>query len=433
MPEPRHPDDAHRADGHRTAEWVARSCYGRLLALLASRSRDIAGAEDALAGALATALERWPEDGVPGNPEAWLLTVARRNLGDGRRRQRVRHEAEASVQAMEEGLAAARAEAMDRSIPDARLALMFVCAHPAIDPGVRTPLMLQTVLGVESARIATAFVVAPATMAQRLVRAKAKIRDAAIRFAIPDLPDLPGRLDAVLDAVYAAYGVGWDGGDGPGCRRQELASEAIHLCEVLTALMPDQPEVRGLLALLLHCEARSGARRSPQNRYVPLLEQVTDGWSGDLIRRAEQELRLAARHRRPGRFQLEAAIQSAHVQGALTGDDTRATIALLYDRLVDHTASLGAQVARAAAHGRAFGPSAGLGQLDSVDPAAAAAYQPYWATRAHLLAGVGQRAEAARDYAAAASLAGDAALRDWLLERRDAALAAQIVDSAPPA
>ncbi len=332
---------------------------------------------------------------------------------------------------MEEGLAAARAEAVARSIPDERLALMFVCAHPAIDAGVRTPLMLQTVLGIESARIAAAFVVAPATMAQRLVRAKAKIRDAAIRFALPDLPDLPGRLDAVLDAVYAAYGVGWDGGDGPCDRRRELAGEAIHLAETLAGLMPEQPEVRGLLALLLHCEARRGARRSPDRRYVPLHEQSSDGWSRDHIRRAEQELRLAARHRRPGRFQLEAAIQSAHVQGALTGDDTRAAIARLYDRLVEHTGSLGARVARAAAHGRAFGPSAGLLLLDTIDPEAAAGYQPYRATCGHLLAGTGRRAEAARDYAAAADLAGDPALRAWLLERRDDALAAQTVDSAP--
>ncbi len=419
MPAPRDPDD-----GRRTAEWVARSCYGRLLALLASRSRDIAGAEDALASALATALERWPEHGVPQNPEAWLLTVARRTIGDGRRRQRVRHDAEASVRVMEEGLAAARAEARTRSIPDARLALMFVCAHPAIDAAVRTPLMLQTVLGIDSARIAAAFVVAPAAMAQRLVRAKTKIRDAAIRFALPDLPDLPERLDAVLDAVYAAYGVGWDGGDGASDRRQALAGEAIHLSEVLTALLPNQPEVRGLLALLLHCEARRGARRSPNQRFVPLHEQSTDFWSRDLIRRAEQELRLAAQHHRPGRFQLEAAIQSAHVQSALTGDDTRAAIALLYDRLVGLTGSVGARVARAAAHGRAFGPSVGLGLLDAIDPATGDAYQPYWATRAHLLDNSGRRPEAALAYTAAAGLAGDPGLRTWLLERRDAALGA---------
>ena len=434
MPEPRHPDDGHRNDGRRAAERVARACYGRLLALLASRSRDIAAAEDAMAGALATALERWPSRGVPDNPEAWLLTVARRTLGDGRRRQRVRHEAEASVLAIEEGLAAARAEAMTRSIPDTRLALMFVCAHPAIDAAVRTPLMLQTVLGIESARIAGAFVVAPATMAQRLVRAKTKIRDAAIRFALPDLADLPGRLDAVLDAVYAAYRVGWDGGDGGdgvADRRPELAGEAIHLAEVLSALLPDEPEVRGLLALLLHCEARRGARRTPDRRYAPLRDQAPAAWSRDLIRRAEQELREAARHRRPGRFQLEAAIQSAHLQAALTGDDTRAAIALLYDRLVDRTGSLGARVASAAAHGRAFGASAGLALLEAIDPAEAAAYQPFRATRAHLLAGLGRGAEAALDYAAAAGLAGDPALRAWLLERRDAALAAQAVDSAP--
>lgn len=249
-------------------ERAARDSYGRLTAYLAARSRDLAAVEDALADAFASALRSWPVDGVPDKPEAWLLTVARRRLIDHSRHARVHDESVPT-------LVAATEEAQDLSrmrtgFPDERLKLLFVCAHPAIDPGIRTPLMLQTVLGMDAGRIASAFLVKPSAMGQRLVRAKTKIRDAGIAFQVPNPEELPSRLDAVLEAVYAAYGSGWDDVAGADPRRSGLTAEAIGLGRLLTELCPGEPEALGLLALMLHCEARRDARRGPTGAYIPL-------------------------------------------------------------------------------------------------------------------------------------------------------------------
>ncbi len=228
----------------------------------------MAAAEDALADVFLAALETWPRRGVPDKPEAWLLTAARRRLIDGTRHARVEAGAlPALLAAADEAQAVA---SIDSVFPDERLKLLFICAHPAIDAVVRTPLMLQTVLGLDAARIASAFLVKPATMGQRLSRAKAKIRDAGIRFALPNAADLPPRLDAVLEAIYAAYGTGWDDVAGADPRRRGLASEAIELGRLLRHLMPGEPEAQGLLALMLHCEARRKARRTAAAAYVPL-------------------------------------------------------------------------------------------------------------------------------------------------------------------
>ncbi|MBN8893110.1 MAG: hypothetical protein J0H91_22745 [Rhodospirillales bacterium] len=293
------------------AEAAARASYGRLVAWLAARTRDVAAAEDALADAFAAALRTWPARGVPDRPEAWLLTTARRNLGHAARHRLVRAAAAPTLH-----LLATAAQDRDEAgaFPDERLKLLFVCAHPAIDPAMHTPLMLQSVLGLDAARIAAAFVVAPAAMGQRLVRAKAKIRDAGIRFAVPGPADLPARLAPVLDAVYAAFGTAWDApprGEEPGGPAANLGEEAIWLARLIASLLPEEPEALGLLALLLHCQARQPARRDAAG-FVPLSAQDPALWSAPLIAEAEAALLRACALGRIGRFQLEAAIQSAH-------------------------------------------------------------------------------------------------------------------------
>lgn len=399
-------------DTRRAVERAARDSYGRLVTFLAARSRDIAAAEDALADAFRRALETWPRDGVPDRPEAWLLTAARRRLIDGLRHLQVRAEAVSDLRMVAEE-AEALAEA-DR-FPDERLKLLFVCAHPAIDPAIHTPLMLQTVLGLDAARIASAFLVSPAAMGQRLSRAKVKIRDAGIGFELPEAKELPPRLDAVLEAIYAAYGSGWDDVAGADPRRRGLAAEAIDLGRMLRPLLPAEPEVEGLLALMLHCEARREARRSPEGDYVPLSEQDTARWSKPMIAEAERILSAAAQDRRFERFQLEAAIQSVHAQRARTGRTDWEAIALLYEGLVRLAPTIGARVGQAAAITEARGATAGWALLEAIPAEAVASYQPYWALAAHLLRRLGRPADAA--YERAIGLCEDPAMRAFLLRR----------------
>ena len=275
------------------AEWAARNSYGRLIAYLAVRSRDVAAAEDALSEAFLTALQTWSEQGVPAKPEAWLLTTARRRLIDVSRRNQTQAKivdsGELSAMELPEEL-----EEEDISFPDERLKLLFCCAHPAIDAQLHTPLMLQTVLGFNAMQIGSAFLVAPTTMGQRLVRAKAKIRDAGIPFSLPEASELPKRLEAVLGAIYAIYTSGWDDLTGSDPRPMGLAQEAIWLAQLCTELMPQEPEPLGLLALMLFCESRRPARRSSAGAYVPLSEQDISLWSQPMIMEAEQALRQAS-------------------------------------------------------------------------------------------------------------------------------------------
>jgi RNA polymerase sigma-70 factor (ECF subfamily) len=403
-------------DARGTVEAVARSSYGRLLAYLSSSTRDVAEAEDALGEALVSALASWPVDGVPKQPDAWLLTAARHRIIDQARRRRVREEHQESLRRLFPDTAAPAADG--DTFPDRRAELLFVCAHPAIDLALHTPLMLQTVLGLDAARIAQAFLVPPATMGQRLVRAKRKIREAGIPFSIPPLHELPSRLEAVLEAIYAAYGLGRDDAAGVDSHGENLADEAIWLARVVRQRMPDEPEVRGLLALMLFCDARRAARRAPDGRYVPLSEQDPAAWSADAIREAEAELRAAARWGRPGRFQLEAAIQSVHADRAQSGRTDWAAIVVFYDHLIRLAPTLGARVAQAAAVAEARGPVDGVALLDEIDGALVATYQPYWAVRAHLLRSLGRAAEAAEAYDRAIGLAVDPATRQFLLARR---------------
>ena len=398
----------------RTIERVARESYGRLVAYLSAHTRDVASAEDALSNALVAALTAWPQDGVPQNPEAWLLTAARRSFID-----LVRHRQVAA--ASEPTLLLLREESEDMSsstvFPDERLKLLFVCAHPAIDPAMHTPLMLQTVLGLDAARIAHAFLISPTTMGQRLVRAKMKIRDSGIRFEVPQERELPPRLDAVLEAIYAAFGIAWDDMAGSDQGGRDLAEEAIWLARVLLHLMPSEAEVRGLMALMLHCEARRLARRDPDGRYVPLSEQDPRQWSLPLIEEAEHLIVEAASRGHTGRFQLEAAIQSVHAERARSGQTEWGAIVMFYEQLIRISPTLGTRTGHAAAVGEAKGPEAGLAMLAGIDPDDVSAYQPYWAVRAHLLQRLG-KPEATDAFDRAIGLTEDPAVRQFLLQRR---------------
>src|SRR5712671_314170 len=386
---------SNQEDTHRTIERVARESYGRLVAYLSANTRDVASAEDALSNALVAALTAWPRDGVPQNPEAWLLTTARHSFIDHVRHRQVAEASEPTLKLLRED---SMEMTLSAEFPDERLKLLFVCAHPAIDPAMHTPLMLQTVLGLDAARIAHAFLISPTTMGQRLVRAKTKIRDGGIRFEIPQERELPQRLDAVLEAIYAAYGIGWDGMAGVDQRGRDLGEEAMWLARVLLHLMPSEPEVQGLLALMLHCEARRPARRGPDGRYIPLSEQDPKRWSLPLIEEAERHLGEAFTQGRSGRFQLEAAIQSVHAERARTGRTDWAAIALFYEGLIRISPTLGTRAGYAAAVAEANGPETGLAVLESIDPDAVSHYQPYWAVRAHLLHRLGKIREASDAY-----------------------------------
>jgi predicted RNA polymerase sigma factor len=400
---------------HRTIERVARESYGRLVAYLSVNTHDLAAAEDALSEALLKSLTAWPRDGVPQNPEAWLLTTARHSVIDAVRHQRVVSASEPTLQLLQENTMETN---FSTEFPDERLKLLFVCAHPAIDPAMHTPLMLQTVLGLDAARIAGVFLISPKTMGQRLVRAKTKIRDGGIQFEIPEPRDLTQRLNAVLDAIYAAFGIGWDDLVGVDGRSRELAEEAIWLARVLLQLMPNEAEVSGLLALMLHCEARRAARRGRDGRYVPLSEQDPKLWSLPLIEDAERHLADASKLGHPGRFQLEAAIQSVHAERGRSGHIEWAAIVGFYEQLNRISPTLGRRTGYAAALAEANRAEQGLAVLNAIDKDAVSAYQPYWAVRAHLLQRLGKGLEAEHAYDRAIGLAEDPAVREFLIQKR---------------
>lgn len=402
-------------DAQRAVEAAARDSYGRLVAYLSARWHDVAAVEDALAEAFLAALRKWPADGVPQKPEAWLFATARHRLIDRARHEKMRGEV---LQSFRHAVQQAEAMSDAQEFPDERLKLLFVCAHPAIDPAIHTPLMLQVVLGLDAATIASAFLTLPATMGQRLTRAKRKIRDAGIAFEVPDERALPERLGAVLEAIYAAYGSGWDDVAGADPRRKGLVEEAIWLARVLLQLMPDEPEPRGLLALMLYCESRRPARRALDGSYVPISEQDTTLWTVSMIEEAERTLTEAARQNRPGRFQLEAALQSAHVERARSGRIDWEAIAVLYEGLIRTAPTVGAFVGRAAAVAEARDAAAGLALLDAIPVESVKTYQPYWAVRAHLLQRMRQSRQALAAFDRAIGLTEDEAIRKFLWRRK---------------
>jgi RNA polymerase sigma-70 factor, ECF subfamily len=400
------------------AEMVARRSYGKLVAFLAARARDVAAAEDALADAFAAALVDWPASGVPRSPEAWLMTVARRKLIDAARRRRSGEGAMDHLRLMADELEAA-AEG-EPQVPDERLSLMFACAHPAIDPGIRAPLILQTILGFDAATIAASFLVSPGTMGKRLARAKSKIREAGVPFRVPERADLRERLDCVLEAIYATFAEGWSDPAGTEVRRRDLAEEGIWLGRLVVSLLPDEPEALGLLALMLHAEARRPARRNAHGDYVPLGEQDPCRWDGQLIAEAEALLARASAMGAIGRYQLEAAVQSAHAVRRRTGSADWAAIEHLYDALSTITQSPVVAINHAIAVAETQGAAAGLAALDALkDDARLADYQPYWAARAGLLTRTGEVDAAEQAYERAIGLESDPAVRRFLEERRN--------------
>ncbi|WP_407164888.1 RNA polymerase sigma factor [Bradyrhizobium sp. ORS 111] len=408
------------SQAHNAAAMAARRSYGRLVALLSARTRDVARAEDALSEAFAAALAEWPRSGTPRNPEAWLLAVARRRSIDAARHGRTATEASGHLQLLAEEMAAMAEESAP--IPDERLSLMFACANPAIESSIRTPLILQTILGFDAETIASAFLVAPATMGQRLARAKAKIRLAGIPFRRPDRENMPERLDAVLAAIYAAFAEGWSDPTGAEAKTRNLAEEAIWLGRLIAELLPNEPEVLGLLALMLYSDARRSVRRDADGEFVPLNEQDPVRWDGALIDEAETLLRRAQRLDAIGRYQLEAALQSAHVARRLGRGVDWPAIVELYDALCSLTMSPVAAINRTVALAETEGAAAGLAALDTIAvDARLAEYQPYWAVRADLLARAGERAAAHEAYDRAIGLESDPAVRRFL-QRRQAAV-----------
>ena len=404
----------------RAADAVARRSYGKLVAYLAARTRDVAAAEDALSDAFAAALAEWPVKGCPANPEAWLMTVARRKLVDGARHRAVTEAAADDIRLIAEELDTERGES---AIPDHRLALMFCCAHPAIETAIRAPLMLQAGLGLDAKRIASAFLMSPAAMAKRLVRAKDKIRQAGIPLSVPAREELAPRIDSVLDAIYASFTEGWSDPGATDHARSDLVEEAIFLARLAVELLPTEAEAQGLLACMLYAASRRRARRDAAGEYVPLAEQDPTAWDAPMIVEAEALLRRAATLGRIGRYQLEAALQSAHATRRCTGRANWREVVELYDALAALTGSPVIAVNRALALAESDGVDAALAALPDIaaDPRLAD-YQPYWAARAELLARANRREDAREAYAMAIGLERDDAVRRFL--QRRAALSA---------
>ncbi len=397
-------------EAQHAAVQAARDSYSRLLASLAYQWRDIAAAEDALAEAFAAALTHWPQTGVPRSPDAWLITAARRNLLQAARHQRLVLDPAVTL------LLESDETAPDvPDIPDERLRLLLVCADPDIEADMRTPLMLQVVLGLDARAIASAMLLKPATLAQRLVRVKARIREAGLRFEWPQAHDLAVRSHAVLDAVYAAYTLGWHHTALDVSTQAELASEALFLAALCARLMPDNAEALGLLALLQFCEGRRPAAFNPSGEFVPLHQQDVASWKVEAIEGAESVLKKAFSLAQPGPYQLEAAIQSAHCERLNGNVVPWDSIARLYEELLAMAPSTGAQLGHAVAVAHSRGASAGFAQLEALSADLLVSYQPFWVTKAHLLSLMGEREQAQQAYAHAIGLTEHPAIRRYLI------------------
>jgi RNA polymerase sigma-70 factor (ECF subfamily) len=394
-------------------EQVFRGEYGRAVAVLVRMFGDIDVAEEAVQDAFTSAVQRWPSAGLPPSPAGWIITTARNRAIDRLRRESSRDDRQAQAALLH----APGEPAGEGPVRDDRLRLIFTCCHPSLATGAQVALTLRLLGGLTTAEIARAFLVPEPTMAQRLVRAKGKIRDAGIPYRVPDEADLPERLRSVLAVVYLVFNEGYTASSGDRLIRDDLCAEAIRLVRLLAELMPDEPEVMGLLALMLLIDSRRAARIAAGGGLVPLAEQDRRRWDRDRIAEGQAIVRACLRRNQPGPYQIQAAINAVHSDAAEAGGTGWAQILALYDQLMARAPSPVVALHRAVAVAEVDGPAAALALIDRLD---LGRYHLFHAIRADLLRRLGRTAEAAEEYEAAMAGTANQAERDFLRRRREA-------------